>query len=275
MQMDHKNPLAEYQKENMERVTSAGHHLLMLINEVLDLSKIESGEIDLTIETLDMIPILDNVISISESLASEKSITLKYEKTLCENCLVEVDPLRFKQVVLNLISNAIKYNKLNGSVIVSLENQGNGKMRLKIQDTGHGIAEDKIEMLFKPFERFDVDAEQIEGAGIGLTISKQLIEMMHGTIGFESTLGEGSLFYVDVLISDKASVPLEIEMPSDSSPVASILKNTKRVLYVEDIPANVELVKQIFASRAHIELLSAPNGTQCSGRHQNSRGMYS
>jgi signal transduction histidine kinase/ActR/RegA family two-component response regulator len=259
LQMDHKNPLADYQKENMERVTSAGHHLLMLINEVLDLSKIESGEIGLALETLDMIPIVDNVFSISQPLAKERNISLEYEEILFENCFVDVDPLRFKQIVLNLMSNAIKYNKLNGSVIVSFKKQGNGKMRLGIEDTGHGIAEDKIDKLFQPFERFDVDAEQIEGAGIGLTISKQLIEMMHGTIGFKSTFGEGSLFYIDVPVSDKAPVPLEIEMPSASSPVSSTLRNTKQVLYIEDIPENVELVKQIFASRPHIELLSAPN----------------
>ena len=260
MQMDHKNPLADYQKKNMERVSSAGHHLLMLINEVLDLSKIESGQIDLTSETLDIIPIVDNVFSISQSLAKERNISLEYEEILFENCFVDIDPLRFKQIVLNLISNAIKYNKLNGSVKVSFKNQENGKMRLGIQDTGHGIAADKIDKLFKPFERFDVDAEQIEGAGIGLTISKQLIEMMHGTIGFESTFGEGSLFYIDVPVSDHVPVQLKIEMPSDSSPISSTLKKTKQlVLYIEDIPENVELVKQVFNSRPHIELLSAPN----------------
>jgi signal transduction histidine kinase len=259
IQMDHKNPLADYQKANMERVSSAGHHLLMLINEILDLSRIESGEIDLTIETLDMIPILENVISISQPLAKERNISLKYEKTFFKNCFVEVDPLRFKQIVLNLISNAIKYNKLNGSVTVSLKNQKNGKMRLGILDTGHGIAKDKIDKLFKPFERFDVDAEQIEGAGIGLTISKQLVEMMHGAIGCESALGEGSLFYIDVPVSDKAPVVQETGKSLNSSPVSSALKNTKQVLYIEDIPANVELVKQIFTSKSHIELFSSPN----------------
>ncbi|MFT4577535.1 MAG: CheY-like chemotaxis protein [Nitrospinales bacterium] len=158
-----------------------------------------------------------------------------------------------------MISNAIKYNKLNGSVIVSFKKQENGKMRLGIQDTGHGIAEDKIDKLFKPFERFDVDAEQIEGAGIGLTISKQLIEMMHGSIGFESKLGEGSLFYIDVPVSAKGPMPLDIRIPSESFPASSIIKKTKKVLYIEDIPANVDLVKEIFNYRSHIDLLSATN----------------
>jgi PAS domain S-box-containing protein len=262
LQMDHKNPLVDYQKENMERVSSAGNHLLGLINEVLDLSKVESGKIDLTIETLDLIPIVDNVFSISQSLANEKNISLKYEKIPHEGCFVEIDALRFKQVVLNLISNAIKYNKLNGSVIVSYKKQKNGKMRLGIQDTGHGIAEDKMDKIFKPFERFDVDADQIEGTGIGLTISKKVIESMGGTIGFESTLGEGSLFYIDVPVSDNKPVPLKIETLLDSSPASLTVKNAKRILYIEDIPANVNLVKQVLTGRPHFELLSAHNALE-------------
>ena len=175
------------------------------------------------------------------------------------NQVVEIDALRFKQAVLNLISNAIKYNKLNGSVIVSYKKQKSGKMRLGVQDTGHGIAEDKIDKLFQPFERFDMDAEEIEGTGIGLTISKKVVESMGGTIGVESTIGEGSFFYIDVPISDNKPAPLKIETLLDSSSASSTVKNTKKILYIEDIPANVNLVKQVLTSRTHLELLSAYN----------------
>ncbi|MBN4078347.1 response regulator, partial [Nitrospina gracilis] len=259
LQMDQKNPLADYQKENMKRVTSAGNHLLELINEVLDLSTVESGEMDLKIETLDLIPLVDNVFSIFQSLANEKNISLKYEEIPHESCLVEIDALRFKQAVLNLISNAIKYNKPNGSVIVSYKKQGNGNMRLGIRDTGHGIAEDKMDKIFQPFERFDVDADQIEGTGIGLTISKKIIESMGGTIGFESVVGEGSFFYIDVPVSDKKPVSLEIEVSSDSTSAFVETSSKKTVLYIEDVPVNVDLVRQILNRRHHIELLSAPN----------------
>ncbi len=259
LQMDKKAPLADYQQANIENVLSAGSHLLMLIDEVLDLSKIESGNIKLSTERVDIVLIVDNVVSISQSLANEMNISLRYEAISTKSCFVEVDPLRFKQIVLNLISNAIKYNKPRGSVIVSFKEQDDGRMRLGIKDTGNGIPEDKQGRLFKPFERLDIKAEKIEGTGIGLTISKQLIELMGGTIGFESVYGEGSVFYIDVPVSDKAPVPLEIESPSDSSFASSIIDGKKQVLYIEDIPANVELVNQILVSRPHIELLSAPN----------------
>ncbi|MGK0179261.1 MAG: signal transduction histidine kinase [Nitrospinales bacterium] len=259
LQMDKKAPLVDYQKENMENVLSAGNHLLKLIDEVLDLSKIESGNIILSPERVDIVLIVDNLVSISQSLANGKSISLKYDEIPQESCYVEVDPLRFKQIVLNLISNAIKYNKPNGSVIVSFKGLENGMMRLGIKDTGHGIPEGKQGKLFKPFERLGIESEQIEGTGIGLTISKQLIELMGGTIGFTSIYGEGSVFYIDIPISDKAPAPLKIETPLVLSPVSPTIKNRKRVLYIEDIPANVALVKQVLTSRSHIELLSASN----------------
>lgn len=184
---------------------------------------------------------------------------LEYEKIPEGSSFINVDPLRFKQVVLNLISNAIKYNKPNGSVIISYEKQGNDTMRLGIKDTGHGIPDDKKERLFKPFERFDEAADKIEGTGIGLTISKRLIELMGGTIGFESVAGEGSLFYIEVPVSDKTPAPQKIEMRLDSSSVSPTATNGKKILYIEDILANVKLVKQILARRQDIEFLTVSN----------------
>ncbi len=202
LQMDTKNPLADYQQENMESVYSAGNHLLDLINEVLDLSKIETGNFQLSIDRVDIIPIVDNVISISQSLANEKGISLKYEEIPRESCFVEIDAMRFKQAVLNLISNAIKYNKPTGSVLISFKRQEIGRLRIGVQDTGYGISEDKQDKIFQPFERLGEETGTIEGAGIGLTISKQFIEAMGGTIGFESVYQEGSLFYIDVPVSE-------------------------------------------------------------------------
>lgn len=262
LQMDDKNPLADYQRKNMENVSSAGNHLLKLINEVLDLSMIESGNLEMVIEPVDIIPIVDNVISISKCLADGQGVSLEYEAIPDESCFVEVDPLRFKQVVLNLISNAIKYNKPNGSVIVSFEKQEGGKMRIGVEDTGHGIDEDKHGKLFKPFERFDIDTDQIEGTGIGLTISKKIVEAMAGTIGFESVAGEGSFFYIDIPLTDKMSLPTHIEKQSDSTQTFITEGDKKSILYIEDISENVELMKRIIASRYDIELLSAPNALE-------------
>jgi signal transduction histidine kinase len=208
LEMNAQSKLSDIEMKNLGIISSAGKHLLELINEVLDLSKVESGNIELSIKATNIVPIVDNVISISQSLADEKGISFEYQKIPEGSCLVDVDPLRFKQVVLNLISNAIKYNKPDGSVLVSYEKQENGMMRLGIRDTGRGIPDEKRDNLFKPFERFDADAEYIEGTGIGLTITKKLIELMNGTIDVESKDGEGSFFYIDVRSSVKA--PLSI-----------------------------------------------------------------
>jgi signal transduction histidine kinase len=256
MELDVKNVLTKKHKENLSYITSAGKHLLELINEVLDLAKIESEGMEVSVERVDIIPITDNVISISKPLAAEKSVSLEYQKIPKGSCFIKADPLRFKQIILNLISNAIKYNKPNGSVIVSFEEQDNDMMRLGIRDTGHGIAEDKKDKLFKPFERFDVNTEHIEGTGIGLTITKKLIELMGGTIGVESTIGEGSFFYIDIPVSIQAySSQTEDRDEPDKSSLTDYHK--KKILYIEDIPANVSLVKQILDSRQEIKLLSA------------------
>jgi signal transduction histidine kinase len=259
LQMDSKNPLIDNQKKSLEQVSSAGHHLLELINEVLELSKIESGLLDLALTTVNITPILENVISISQPLADEKGISLEYSEILAIECFARVDPLRFKEVILNLISNAIKYNKPNGSVVIFYEKQEKGYMRLGVKDSGYGITDKNKDKLFKPFERFDVAAKQIEGTGIGLTIAKQLIELMGGAIGYESVAGEGSLFYIDVPVSDEMSESLIREKRLDSSFASSTDFNEMKILYIEDIPANVDLVKQILAQRKNIEFLSVSN----------------
>jgi signal transduction histidine kinase/CheY-like chemotaxis protein len=256
LEMDTRNPLVDYQKKNLKMVSSAGKHLLELINEVLDLSKVEFGELELSIETVDMIPLVDNVVSISKPLADANHISLQYQKNPDSSCFVRVDSLRLKQVVLNLVSNAIKYNKPNGSVVISYEKRENSQVRLGIRDTGKGISDDNKEKLFKPFERFDIDEQQIEGTGIGLTISKQFIEIMGGKIGFESSADEGSFFYIDVPISVKLpAMQVEEKAGQPQSPPPTSYK--KKVLYIEDVSANVDLVRQILNRRQGIELISA------------------
>ena len=150
---------------------------------------------------------------------------------------MEADPLRLKQALINLISNAIKYNNPNGSVAVSFAEIIDGKIRIGVRDNGHGIPDDKKARIFKPFERFDVDSSIIEGTGIGLTISKRLIEMMDGTLGFESQVGKGSFFYIDLPVSDKtpATEPIR-ESPVEKKYPAT--KTGKKILYIEDIAAN-------------------------------------
>jgi signal transduction histidine kinase len=256
LEMNAQNRLDDNDRSNLRRVSSAGNHLLELINEVLDLSKVESGKMKLSIERVDIISIVENVISLSKSLAEEKGISLEYQKIPEDRFFILADPLRFRQVVLNLISNAIKYNRPHGSVIISHEEQSRDRMRLGIRDTGHGIPEHKKGKLFKPFERFDVDAKHIEGTGIGLTITKQLIELMNGTIGFKSNTEEGSFFYVDIPVAVKApAIQLEGKAETDQPDLSNSDKN--KILYFEDVPENLELVRQILTKRKGMRLLSA------------------
>lgn len=259
LQMDIDNPLIDKHRQNIDRVSSAGHHLLELINEVLDLSKIESGKLDMKIETFDIIPALNDVISISRASENQLQVSIKYQENQGPSIYVQADKLRLKQVLLNLTSNAIKYNKAKGSVVISYEKQKHDTIRIGIKDTGYGIPEGQKDKLFKPFERFDVAAEQIEGTGIGLTISKYLIEMMGGTIGFESVEGEGSCFYIDVPVSEETSMPQENEVPKNLLSTSLNSSNEKKILYIEDIPINVELIKQILSPRKDIQFFSSSN----------------
>jgi signal transduction histidine kinase len=260
IKMDSNNGLSNSHNENLERVLSAGNHLLVLINEVLDISTIESGKLGLSVETIDIVPIVDNVISISKQLANERGISLEYQTIPEENYFAEVDPLRLKQVVLNLISNAIKYNKPNGSVIISYEKPNSGTIRLGIKDTGFGIPDDKKDLVFKPFERVDIESEYIEGSGIGLTISQKLIKLMNGSIGFESELGEGSNFHIDIPVSNKTPLAVKTENKIGLNLSSQTENHTGKILYIEDIPGNIDLVEQVLSQhKPSIKLLSAPN----------------
>lgn len=258
LEMDTKHPLADYQMNDLARISAAGEHLLQLINEVLDLSKIESGNLDLEQETVDMNGIVEDVLALSQPLADKGHIVLDYLKPAERHIYVEGDALRLRQVALNLISNAIKYNKPAGRVTVAFETpQAGNQVRLGIRDEGMGIPEEKRSELFKPFCRFDEDANQIEGTGIGLTISRQLIELMHGAIGYESLVGKGSYFYIDIPVAHDS--PRPGGAVGESIPAVATMQSHKKALYIEDITANMELVKKILKTRADVELIWADN----------------
>ncbi len=202
MEMDDIHPLTDYQLADLTRISTAGLHLLNLINEILDLSKIESGAMELALEPVDLTAVVDEVISISEPLTKKNNITLKSPQPLDNHRMIMADALRLKQVIWNLISNAIKYNKPHGSLTISYEKKDNGMLRLGIKDTGIGIPQDEKDKIFKPFERIFFPGHDAEGTGIGLSISKNLVEMMNGTINFESAIGVGSFFYIEFPLLD-------------------------------------------------------------------------
>jgi PAS domain S-box-containing protein len=193
--------LTEEQHDSVKEILTAGYHLLDLINEVLDLSKIEAEKLELKQEQIDLYALMQICLSLVRSLTVKNSITI-IDNT-CTNCHVSVmaDRLRFKQILVNLISNAIKYNRIGGSVTISCEVVNLQMLKVNVTDTGQGLSEEQLAKLFQPFERLTAKNSAIEGTGIGLCISKKLIEAMNGKIGVSSSVGEGSCFWVEIPLS--------------------------------------------------------------------------
>lgn len=198
-----KRPLDEKQKSNVQQIIRGGEHLLMLINEILDLALIESGKLLLSIEPIDPIILIEDCISLIQGQAQNKNITLSFPHSTpieIKSIFIYADAMRFKQVMLNLISNSIKYNHSEGTVTVLISSENNSenkRIRITVQDNGLGIPLEKQSEIFKPFNRLGSENSEIEGTGIGLTITQNLTKSMGGSIGFTSQYGEGSSFWVE------------------------------------------------------------------------------
>ncbi len=190
------DPLSDSQKEQVTYILKSSHYLLDLINEVLDLSGIESGKIQISSESINVDSVIDDAITTVGQSAQENSITINYP-TKCSDQYIWADNTRLNQILINLLTNAIKYNKVGGSVTIWTESPTDKMLRINIKDTGPGIAKEKYDALFEPFNRLGAESLNIEGTGVGLTISKRLVEMMGGGIGVESEVGKGTKFYVD------------------------------------------------------------------------------
>lgn len=182
--------------KSLQEIAAAGNHLLELINEILDLSKIESGKMHLNIDTYHLNELLNECLSIIQPAAYKRSIDINYEN--CELLsVIKVDKKLFKQILLNLLSNAVKYNNENGKIIISCETQDT-LLKLSITDTGNGLTNEQLKIIFNLYERGGAEYSPVEGAGLGLVISKELIELMHGEIGVESEPGKGSCFWLKI-----------------------------------------------------------------------------
>ena len=180
---------------NINEILSAGEHLLNLINEILDLARIESSELIIELESVNSIDVLNESIKLTSALAESNNISIKVNSSNCKQPHVFVDATRLKQIFINFITNSIKYNKEDGTVVIECVCEDDNGVKFKIIDTGIGMKQENIEKLFTPFERLGMDKEAIDGTGIGLVICKQLIELMGGSLGVESKLGEGSCFW--------------------------------------------------------------------------------
>ena len=240
----------------VHEILRAGHHLLTLINEVLDLARIESGRLSLSPEPLPLAGLVQEAQMLVQPLAQQREVALSVAPL--QGLVVRADRLRLKQVLLNLLSNAVKYNRPGGTVHLEAQVQDMFTVRIRVRDTGIGITAQNLPQLFQPFSR--VSGTAAEGTGIGLSISQRLVVMMGGRIGVHSTPGVGSEFWIELPSDHLADPPPPLLQPEAFTPAPRPGREA-RVLYVEDNPANLKLVEQIVQRHPRVELLMAPSGS--------------
>ena len=234
--------------------------MLELINEILDLALIESGKLSISRESVALDGIMTECQSMIEPQAKKRGIRLSFPR-FDEPCFVLADRTRVKQILINILSNSIKYNRTDGSVTVEWAASPPSSIRVSIRDTGAGLPPEKLAQLFQPFNRLGQEGSAEEGTGIGLVVTKRLVQLMGGTIGVESVVGAGSVFWVE-LNSAVAPIITTIESELAASVHREICAGAPRrtLLYVEDNLANLKLVEQIIARRPDIRLLTAVDG---------------
>ncbi|MFA6013964.1 MAG: PAS domain S-box protein [Gallionellaceae bacterium] len=272
-------PPTSAQLVRLQQIIKAGWYLLELINEILDLALIESGKLSLSREPVSLIDIILECQAMIEPQAQQRGIKLTFPQ-FDTPYFVRADQTRLKQIIINLLSNAIKYNRERGTVVVRCTESTPERIRISVKDSGAGLSPEKLEQLFQPFNRLGQEHGAEEGTGIGLVVTKQLVELMGGAIGVQSTIGVGSEFWIELIrevtpqfaventltveLAVKDTLPEELvvenTLPAELVPPAQVNAALRTLLYVEDNPANLMLVEQIIETLPYLTMLSARDG---------------
>ena len=257
---DQSDPLTEIQQDSAQEIKKAGNHLLELINEVLDIARIESGKIELNLEPVELWPLLEDAINVTTPMAQQHDIKVDVtNKIQSETIIIQADQLRLKQVLINLLSNAIKYNQPEGRVLVRTELLDNDVIRIFVEDTGIGIMQSDLDKIFESFVRVGKKVADVEGTGVGLSLTKRIIESMEGSIGVDSKTGRGSSFWIDIPLSLESRI--SIETPRTSTGIFGVIDNfNKKILYIEDDQASSNLVTGVIEQKVFLDLITAATG---------------
>jgi PAS domain S-box-containing protein len=250
-------PPTPLQRRSVDQILQAGWHLLKLINEILDLTLIESGKLSLSLEPISLAEVMAECQAMVGPQALSRNVKVAFPQAVSPHYIL-ADRTRVKQVLINLLSNAIKYNKSCGSVSVEYTVTGTGRMRISVRDTGDGLTTEQLTHLFEPFNRMGREASGEEGTGIGLVVCKRLVESMNGLIGADSISGQGSTFWIEIGMTSKPRIEIsEVAGVPSSTAQAAPEPQLRTVLYIEDNPANLMLVEDLISRRPDILLRSA------------------
>lgn len=256
--------LGDEDRESVQRILAAGRHLLGLINELIDIARIEAGELSVSLEPVVLSALLGDVCELMAPLAAERHIDVRQQ---CgrQGLAVYADWQRLSQIMVNLISNAVKYNRHGGSITISCQEHEDGQVAIAVTDTGPGLSGADLDRIFVPFERLTAERSDIEGTGIGLPLARALARVMHGEVRAMSTLGQGSTFTVSLRRAPElAHVPSQAArsaLPASVSSADPVARPDLTLLYIEDNPANVEVVARYLRGREHTRLLTAGSGS--------------
>ncbi|MFL6541322.1 MAG: ATP-binding protein [Chthoniobacterales bacterium] len=257
-QLIERQSVTEKERGRVSHIVKAGRHLLKLINEVLDISRIDAGNFQVSLEPVCLADAVAESVDLIRPMAAERSIEIASDAVPRDGCHVTADQQRLKQVLLNLLGNGVKYTPVGGKLTLASVRMGDGRVRLEIEDNGEGIPPDKVARLFTPFDRLGAEHSEVEGTGLGLALSQRLMQAMNGEIGVTSAIDQGSTFWVELPFAESPLKAVEQQRVAVAPEEAPRARRT--VLYIEDNLSNLTLMQQVLAGFPDIELLSAMQG---------------